>query len=512
MKKRIIIQSALLTAIILLFSSCGIYSSYTRQDTEIPIDSLYRDMVAADDTVSLGTMNWKDLFTDQALQQLIERGLENNSDLKSAFLLVNQAEASLTAARLSFLPSFNFAADGMVSHYNSATTRTYTLPIVASWEIDLFGRVRNAKRRKQAIYEQSQEYSQAVRTRLIASIANTYYTLLMLDSQLAVSEATARNWKENVSTMESLMNAGMANEAAVSQTKANYFAIEASLLDLQRQIYEVENSLSLLLGDTPQTFKRGRLEEQEFPQELSVGIPIQLLSNRPDVKAAELTVQQAFYTTAEARSAFYPSLVLNGTAGWTNSAGAFILNPGKLLLSAVGSLTQPLFNKGALRANLKISKSQQEEAQLAFRQTILTAGSEVINAMKQIETARTKADWRNNQITSLQHAVESTELLMSHGSSTYLEVLTAQQALLSSQLTHIEETIKREGGIALLLQLLSGYPPLPPFFFHHNVFQKRPHCFLKKFTVFLQKEFDVFLVFSTASSQVAFMKVYFSES
>lgn len=455
MNKPIII-SLLLTATV-LFSNCGTYSTYTRGETVAQIDSLYKDIIInKTDTTTLGSLNWQELFTDTTLQQLIEEGLKGNIDIRSAHLRIEQAEAALSTARLSYLPSFNFAFDGVVSRFNGVNTHTYTLPVVASWEVSIFGRIRNAKRRAKAAYEQSVEYRQAVQTQLIASIANTYYTLLMLDNQLDVSEKTARSWKENVLTMQALKEAGMANEAAVSQTEANYYSIEASLPDLRRQIYEVENSLSVLLGGVPRQISRGSLEDITLPEQLSVGIPVQLLANRPDVKSAELSLQQAFYTTAEARSFFYPSLVLNGTAGWTNSAGAFIVNPGKLLLSAVGSLTQPIFNKGSLRANLKISKAQQEEASLAFRQTILRAGMEVVNALRQVETVRAKAGYRKEQIASLQIASESTELLMLHGSSTYLEVLTARQALLTAQLASIADRFEEIQGVVNLYHALGG--------------------------------------------------------
>jgi NodT family efflux transporter outer membrane factor (OMF) lipoprotein len=451
-----IIQILLLTSAIVLLGSCGIYNSYSRPYTGIRTDSLYRDVNAAGDTANSRNLGWRKLFTDPALQSLIEKGLENNTDLQSARLRVSQAEAALTVARLSCLPSFNFAAEGVASRFKSSNTYTYTLPVVASWEVDIFGRIRNAGQRAKAAYGQSREYEQAVQTGLIASIANTYYTLLMLDSQLEISEATAKSWKENATTMEVLMEGGMANEAAVSQTQANYYAIEASLFDLKRQIYEVENSLSVLSGDTPSQIQRGKLSGQTLPEQLAAGIPVQLLSNRPDVKSAELQLQQAFYATAEARSAFYPSLVLNGTAGWTNTAGSFITNPGSLLLAVAGSLTQPIFNKGALRANLKISKAQQEQAWLAFRQSLLNAGAEVINALKQVETARSKAAYRQMQKASLERAIESTALLMQHGSSTYLEVLTARQSLLSVQLTGVADRFEELQGIVNLYHALGG--------------------------------------------------------
>lgn len=436
-------------------SGCNIYKSYNRPES-ITADGIFRDVIQTD-TTSLADLDWHELFNDTYLQQLIEQGLKNNTDMRTAYLRVDQAKATLQSARLSFLPSFNLGFQGNIVNFdNGKSTYTYSLPVVASWEVDIFGKLLNAKRRSKALYEQSEEYKQAVRTQLISTIANTYYSLLMLDAQLEISEATAVNWKKNVETMKALKEAAMANEASVSQTEANYFSIEASLLDIRKQIYEVENSLSTLLGETPHTINRGKFSQQQFPNELLVGVPLQLLSNRPDVRSAELTLKAASYATAEARSAFYPSLVLNGTAGWTNEASSFIVNPGKLLLTAVGSLTQPLFNKGALRSRLKISKAQQEEALLSFQQSILNAGGEVINALKQVETARDKGEWRNQQIESLKTAVHSTELLMRHGSSTYLEVLTAQQALLSAQISRVTDRFEEIQGIINLYHALGG--------------------------------------------------------
>jgi outer membrane protein TolC len=248
----------------------------------------------------------------------------------------------------------------------------------------------------------------------------------------------------------------MANEAAVSQMRATWYAIEASLFDLKQQIYEVENTLSLLMGIPPTTILRSRLSDQTFPEQLSVGIPIQLLSNRPDVRSAALQLQQAFYLTEEARAALYPSLVLNGNLGWTNNAGNIILNPGGLLLAGIASLTQPVFKQGALKANLKITKAQQEQARLAFQQSILNAATEVINALKQIETAQAKTIFRYQQITALKTTVQSTELLMRHGSSTYLEVLTAKQGLLTAQLDEINDRFEEIQGIMKLYHALGG--------------------------------------------------------
>jgi len=443
----------------LLLSSCGIYTTYERP-SDINTDGLYgqdlNEEAVAVDTASIASLSWRELFTDSHLQTLIEHALQSNTDLLSAQQRIKEAEATLSSAKLAYLPLFMLTPQGGVSSFDkSKGSWTYTGIASASWEIDIFGKLTNAKRRSKALYLQSLEYEQAVSTSLIANVANLYYTLLMLDEQYRISEETAVNWRESVRTMRAMMAAGMTNEASVSQSEANCRQVEASLLDLKQQIKEVENSLSILLGEVPGGIERGHLAGQDFPEDLTVGVPLQLLSRRPDVKSAELSLASAFYSTNAARSAFYPSITLSGTAGWTNSAGNMIINPGKLLLSAVGALTQPLFNKGLNIAQLKIAKAQQEEAKLAFQQALLNAGSEVNNALTQVQTARGKTELRTGQITSLENAVRSTQLLMQHGTSTYLEVLTAQQSLLSAQLTQVADRFDEIQGIINLGNYIS---------------------------------------------------------
>lgn len=452
MKKQIIT----LTLAMLTLSSCGIYTKY-KPATEVPVD-LYGEEVAATDTPdNLGDLSWREVFTDPQLQLLIEQGLQNNTDLRSAQWRVKEAEAAMLSAKLAYLPSFALSPQGTVSSFDkSKATQTYSLPVTAGWEIDIFGRVRNAKRQAKALLEQSHDYKQAVRTQLISGIANTYYTLLMLDNQLEISVQTEHSWKETVDATRALMNAGLANEAAVSQMEATYYTICTSVLDLKEQINQVENSLSLLLAETPHAVRRGKLQGQELPENLAVGIPVQMLANRPDVRSAERSLEAAFYATNQARSAFYPSIVLSGSAGWTNSAGGMIINPGKFLATAIGSLTQPLFNKGANIAQLKIAKAQQEEAKLSFQQTLLNAGSEVNEALVKYQTAREKSAYYDKQINSLNKALESTSLLMQHGNTTYLEVLTAQQTLLNAQLAQVANRFTEIQGVINLYQALGG--------------------------------------------------------
>lgn len=450
MKKIIVLTTA--TA---LLSSCGIYTKY--QPAETTPDNLYGEEVAVDDTTNFGNVNWRELFTDPQLQALIEQGLQNNTDLRSAQLQIEEAEATLMSAKLAFLPSFALSPQGTISSFDGGkATKTYTLPVTASWELDIFGRLRNAKQQAKALYAQSKDYQQAVRTQLIAGIANVYYTLLMLDEQLAISQQTEEAWKETVASTRALMDAGLANEAATSQMEAAYYSVQTSILDLKEQINQVENSLALLLAETPRRYERGKLADQRLPEDVAVGVPMQMLSNRPDVRAAERSLEQAFYATNQARAAFYPSIVLSGSAGWTNSAGSMIVNPGKFLASAVGSLTQPLFNKGQIMAQYRIAKAQQEEASLSFQQALLNAGSEVNDALVACQTSKAKTLLFEKQIQSLEKALESTSLLMEHGTTTYLEVLTARQSLLSAQLSQTANRFTEIQSVINLYQALGG--------------------------------------------------------
>lgn len=422
------------------------------------VDSLYQQSVAtAADTTSIASLSWRELFTDPKLQALIETGLENNTDLNIARLKVTEAEAVLMTSRLAYLPSLSFEPTGTLRHVEgSATTKSYNIAGAASWEIDIFGKQTNAKREAKAALEQSEAYRQAVQTQLIATIANSYYSLLMLDAQLDISERTAAIWSENVRAMKALKAAGQATELAVAQSEAGKLSVDASVASLHQQIDQMENTLTALLGIAPQNIDRSAIADQQFPDELATGVPLLLLQRRPDVRQSEAALAQAFYATNAARAAFYPSITLSGSAGWTNAAGAAITNPGQWLFTAVGSLVQPLFNRGKNIANLRIAKAQQEEALLSFRQSLLDAGTDVNNALIQWQTARQRQIIDRQQISSLQSAVRSSELIMQFSSQNYLEVLTARQSLLQAELTAVSDRYDEIQGVINLYHALGG--------------------------------------------------------
>lgn len=437
--------------------ACSVYKSYERPDMPV-VDSLYRQAAATSaDTTSIASLSWRELFTDPKLQALIETGLQNNTDLNIARLKVTEAEATLMTSRLAYLPSISFEPSGTLRSVDgNAMTNSYDIAASASWEVDIFGKLTNAKRGAKAALEQSEAYRQAVQTQLIATIANSYYSLLMLDAQLDISERTAANWGENVRAMKALKAAGDATELAVAQSEASKLSVDASIASLRQQIDQMENTLTALLGIAPQKIDRTTIGEQRFPTELAAGVPLQLLQRRPDVRQSEAALAQAFYATNAARAAFYPSITLSGSAGWTNAAGAAITNPGQWLFTAVGSLVQPLFNRGRNIANLRIAKAQQEEALLSFRQSLLDAGTDVNNALIQWQTARQRQQIDQQQILSLESTVRSSELLMQYSSQNYLEVLTARQTLLQAELTAVSDRFDEIQGVINLYHALGG--------------------------------------------------------
>lgn len=441
-----------------LLSSCHIYRNYQRPEN-LPTDSLFRDMdnPSVSDSLSLGDLPWQEVFQDTLLQHYIRYGLEHNTDMQTALLRVDQAKAQLTAAKLAFLPSLTLSPQGtLTSTAGSKTVKTYELPVQASWEIDLFGNLRNAKKGTQATLLQQQAYQQAVRSELIAGIANTYYSLLMLDEQVAISQSTLEVWKEQVRTMEARMKVGEETENAVTQARASLYELEATHNDLLRQQRETENSLCTLLGMTSRSLERGTLDKQIFPETLPTGIPVRLLSRRPDIVQAEMTLANAYYTTNQARSAFYPNLNLSGSAGWTNALGQAVTNPGDWILSAVASLTQPLFNRGKLISNLRVSKDEEQIALLNYRQALLDAGQEVNDALYATESAGRSLESHRKQCRELERTVQTSEALYRTGNATYLELLTARQSLLNARLNVVTDSFTQCQAVINLYQALGG--------------------------------------------------------
>lgn len=431
-----------------MLSGCSLYRQYEREQMPF-VDSLYRRMSVPSDSVSSASVTWDKFFTDPLLQEWIRTGLEYNSDLNIARLKVQEAEASLLAARWAWLPGADFSMQGGLPGQFSASVQ-------ASWQTDIFGGLRNAKRRAQAALEQSHAYRQAVQTQLVATIANSYYTLLMLDEQLTISNRTLKTWEESIRTLEALKRAGKTNEAAVLQAKANMLSVEANVLTLEKEILAVENSLCALLGLVPMPIERSTLNDQILPERLCAGIPVELLDRRPDVKQAEMVLAQAFYNVNSAKASFYPNITLSGALGWTTGSGNITVDPGSIIANLIAGLTQPVFGRGVNKARLKTAQAQLEEAAYAFRQSLLDAGVEVNNALTLWQTAQKRVELDKKQILNLQAAIWNTQLLMKHGNADYLEVLTAQKNLLQAELTEASDRYDEIISAVNLYQALGG--------------------------------------------------------
>ena len=443
-----IFSRILITITFLSLTGCGLYRQYEREEMYF-VDSLYRRMSVPTDSISTAVMSWDVMFTDPLLQEWIQTGLDYNTDLHVARLKVQEAEAALLAARWALLPGADFNMQGGLPGQFSAS-------LGASWQADIFGGLRNAKRRAQAALEQSEAYRQAVQTQLVATIAESYYTLLMLDEQLSISSRTMTTWEESIRTLEALKRAGKTNEAAVLQAKANKLGVEANILTLEKEILAIENSLCALVGIVPMPITRSTLADQELPETLSAGVPAELLSRRPDVRQAELALAQAFYSVNSTKASFYPNVKLSGTLGWTTGNGNIILDPGSLITNLIAGLTQPVFGRGVNKARLQAAQAQYEQAGYLFRQSLLDAGVEVNNALTMWQTAQKRVELGKKQIVSLQAAVWNTQLLMKHGNADYLEVLTAQKNLLQAELTEASDRLDEIKSVINLYRALGG--------------------------------------------------------
>ena len=444
--KRTIYMIIAAAAVLLSFDSCSLYRHYERPDM-FWVDSLYRRIPASADTVSSASVSWDTFFTDSLLRSWIELGLKHNTDINVARFKVQEAEAALQAARWALLPGASFSLKG-------GLPGTFSTSVNASWETDIFGSLRNASRKAEAAVKQSEAYKQAVQTQMVATIANSYYTLLMLDEQLAISKRTLATWDENIRTLEALKRAGKTNEAAVMQAKASKFNVEANILTLEKEIMAVENSFCALLGTVPMHIERGRLIDQKMPESLYAGVPAELLSRRPDVKQAEMVLAQSFYDKNIAESAFYPTVSLSGALGWT--VGGVAVDGGKMITDLVASLGQHIFNRGKFLAGRKTAESRYRQALYNFRQSLLDAGVEVNNALILWSTAKKRVEIDKKQILSLQAAVWNTQLLMKHGNANYLEVLSAQKNLLQAELTETSDRFDEIQSVVNLYHALGG--------------------------------------------------------
>ena len=445
-----------------LMSSCGLYNKYERPDN-IDTKGIIRDAVsntdtlAVNDTTSFGNLPWQSVFTDPQLQALIQQALEKNVDLQNAALNVKMIESTLLMSKLAFLPSVAINPQGTLSSWDgSKTSKTYQLPVAASWSVDLFGNLLSVKRNAQMQLLATRDYQMAVKSQIVTGVANLYYTLLMLDRQKEILDEMEKITKETWDMMALQMQYGRARSTSVQSAEASYYSVKSQAADMNRQIRETENSLCLLLNKPGQQIKRSTLDAQQLPTEFSTGVGIQLLNNRPDVHAAEMKLAACFHDVQTARSRFYPSIKISGAATYTNSAGAGIINPGKWLLSAVGSLTQPIFANGQLIAGLKVAKAQQEQAFNSWQNAVFKAGNEVGNALVSYNTYSEKSEYDAKNIDLYTKNVEDTRQLYMSSGTTYLEVISAQANLLNAQISKVTDDFYKMQAVVSLYSALGG--------------------------------------------------------
>lgn len=451
----------------LSITSCKVAEVY--KSPEVRTDNIYRQDNPQNDSVSLASLSWKELFTDTYLQNLIQKGLENNVDMKNSILTILQSQASLKQAKLSFYPTLEGTTQvshsktslrslnmGGISNQINLKTTSYQVGMSASWEADIWGKIGSLKRQALANYLESEAAQRAVQTQLISNIANNYYLLLSLDKQLFITEKTIENRKKDVETIKALKESAVVTGAAVVQSQANQYSAEVSVPDLKKQIRETENMLSVLLGDTPGKIKRSTLDSQNITATISTGVSTDLLRNRPDIQQAELNFRSAFEDVNVSKASFYPSLTLTAEGGFsTLHLKDFFSN--SIFYSLIGGLTQPIFSQGKNKMNLTISKAKKEAALNTFQQAILNAGQEVSDALYSYNAALEKQNIRKNQLIYLNKSVEFTKELLSYTSDVnYTDVLTSEQNLLSAELSSIDDKVQELQAVVNLYVALGG--------------------------------------------------------
>lgn len=451
----------------LLMSSCGLYNKYERPD-KVETQGLIRDVVsdgdtlavAPQDTASFGNLPWRSVFTDPQLQALIEQGLEKNANLQNAVLNVQMYESMLKAAKLAFLPAINIGGTSPMGTIQttytdpSVTTKSYAIPVTASWTLDLFGNILSQKRSTQMKLLGMKDYQMAVRAQVVSGVANAYYTLLMLDEQLRIVTSMGETAKETWEMMQHQFSLGRVRSISVQSAEAAYLSTQTQANDFRRQIRATENALCLLIGQAGQSVARSTMGAQSLPTEFATGVGVALLQNRPDVHNAEMQLAACFHDVQTARSQFYPNITIGASATFSNLSGA--ANPGKWLTTLFGSLTQPVFNRGALTANLKVKKIQYEQAFNTWQNSILQAGNEVSNALVNYNGYDKNSKLEEQRVVVLAKTVEDTRSLYQNSGASYLEVLTAQHQLLSAQLNKATADFNKMQAVVSLYTALGG--------------------------------------------------------
>ncbi|HEY5689748.1 MAG TPA: efflux transporter outer membrane subunit [Yeosuana sp.] len=463
-KNTVFNKVVVLVVVSLTLQSCFVAKDYQRPVIE-ETQNLYRTDQLPADSLSMAEVSWKTIFTDPFLTKYIEEGLQNNIDIRIAIQQMAAAEAYFKQGKAGYFPSIKanasvthqeLSGNGQFGQVFDGSLEQFDLTASLSWEADIWGKIRSNKRASQANYLQSLAAHQAVKTYLISSISTRYFQLLALDQQLVITEQTIGTREKSVETIKALKEAGMVTQVAVDQNIAQLNNAKVLKVDIATAIFKTENVLSILLGMTPQHIERGILETQTIDTDMKLGVPATLLSNRPDVMAAEYQLLQNFEMTNVARSNFYPSLTLTANGGFQSIELDKLLNVNSLFASLVSGLTQPVFNQRKIKTQYEVAKAQQEQALLNFKQTLLVAGNEVSNALYAYKAETEKYTYRLNEVEALRAAETNSEELLNNGLANYLDLLIVRQSVLNSELNVIESKLQQLLTVVNLYEALGG--------------------------------------------------------
>ncbi|MBU2995752.1 TolC family protein [Cellulophaga baltica] len=463
--KKIVINKYIIVAIVpLLLQSCFVAKKYERP--EIETANLFRTDELPQDSVSIASVSYKDIFTDPNLKTYIEKGLENNLDIRSAVQNLAIASAYLKKDKLGNVPTLNITGSGTRnakisenSQFGSIFSTPYNdfdLYGTLSWEADIWGKIRSNKRASVASYLQTVEAHKAVKTTLVANIATTYFQLLALDEQIKITEETIKNREKSLETIQALKEAGQENQVAVDQTAAQLYSAQSQLLDLKNYLFQYENAFSILLGEEPQSYARSTIEEQSLTNDFKLGVPALLLRNRPDVVQAEYSLINTFELTNVARSNFYPSITLSATGGFSSLEAKNWFDAGSIYANLLAGLTQPIFNGRAVRTAYEVAQADQEQSLITFKKTLLTAGQEVSNALYDYNINVEKEAYLAKQVDALKRAEENSEELLNNGYLTYLDLLTARESALTAELSLVDNKYYQLTAAVELYRSLGG--------------------------------------------------------
>ena len=447
-----------------VMQSCFVAKDYKRP--ELKTENLYRNEVVSNDTLSFANVAWDKVFTDTLLQGYIQKGLDNNLDVKIAIQNIVAAEAAMKQGKAGYFPTFSASADWTHQELSknsqfgallkNTSTDQYQLTGNLSWEADIWGKIRSNKRAANASYFQTTAVNQAVKTQLIANIAATYYQLLSVDAQIKLAEKTLINRNQSIETIISLKDAGNVTEVGVKQTEAQKYATEIIIADLKNSIIILENSMSILLGESGTKIERSTFENQLMQPSITLGVPATLLRNRPDVIAAEYNLISNFEQTNIAKSNFYPTLKVTASGGLQSIDLKEWFSANSLFANVITGLTQPIFNQRQIKTKFEIAKANQEKAYLQFEQSLLTAGKEVSDAMAQYNNETYKLTVREKQVDALNKATDYSDELLTYGLANYLEVLTVKDNALNAELSLIDNKYQQYKAIIQLYRALGG--------------------------------------------------------